>query len=567
MTIQHIDPNLIDPNPYQPTTRIVFTPEQLADLESVKEIGFIFTPIARPYKTGRFQMNVGWRRRCAWLLFRPGEPMPLDVQDLTDEQMFDQSAIENGQRADLSAIEKAHLLQRAITEFGMTQGKAGKLLSLGQAAVSNLLRLLQLPDGVQAHINERRIPERIARQLVPIARIAPTHISKIADKIAQSPDDEKESLADDEIWTLLIAKGKPIGSLPWPSGWKLAAAVKIEGQTENPPACQDCPARIIANRKPFCARPVCFQIKLAAWTVRELERLSKKLGIPIAGKGEQAVRVALDYNNDDRARKLLESKSRAELFRLMPSDDHLYYHEHVLGSNAVALAAFDPKILERKTGEPVPVKKANEIPEQKRKREAAEERKREQRRKEKSRLRKDKADIFWLVAHTAEVVAPTLVISGGILEFAEDIIDNRFYSLHADWPEMKDLKNDLHRETGAKGKAREPILRQSIIISEANRELSAFSPEEQFSWPRARNKIEELIVNTLKLQLPAGWDQPPIHQTPSNCWVCGTFTSMDHITKIDESKGWQTTADGRVTCSDACRQAKAKIKTAQRGKK
>jgi hypothetical protein len=50
--------------------------------------------------------------------------------------------------------------------------------------------------------------------------------------------------------------------------------------------------------------------------------------------------------------------------------------------------------------------------------------------------------------------------------------------------------------------------------------------------------------------------EPPVHQTDSNCWVCGRFTANDHITKIDEGEGWQTAIDGAVTCSNACRAKK-----------
>ena len=147
-----------------------------------------------------------------------------------------------------------------------------------------------------------------------------------------------------------------------------------------------------------------------------------------------------------------------------------------------------------------------------------------------------------------------MLISGGILEFAQDIIDHRFYSQFNEWEEMKVHTNDLEKEVSkAKGEARELLLRRQIIISEANRELGAFRPEEQFSWPRACGKIEHLISKTFKLPLPAGWDQSPVHRTDSNCWVCGRFTSMDHITKIDEAAGWQTAPDGAVTCSNKCR--------------
>jgi len=563
MTIQLVDPNLIDPNPYQPPTRLTFTPNQLADLESVKALGCLQTPRARPLAGGRFQIVYGWRRRCAWLLYRPGEPMPLDVVDATDEQLFDQAAIENGQRADLSAIEKAVIVQHAIADFNKTQLAAGQLVGLSsQGAVSNLLRLLKLPEAVRDLVRTGDLPERLARQLVPLTTFpVEKQLERIAHAIAKAPASEREKIAENEISALIRQYCKRLHFDGWAKEWNPGSAALIDGNSEILPACSACPLYIIIHDGAHCGRPACYDAKQHAWTQRELERLSQKLGIPIAGDGDKAVKLVIDYNNDDRAKELLRSKSRAELFRLMPNDDgkRNYYHEQVLGSNAVVLAAFDQKLLDRKAAQPVPPKTADETPAKKAVREAAEERERDKRRSEKAALRKAKADIFWLISHTAEAVAPMMLISGGILEFAQDVIDHRFYSQFNDWPEMKVHTNDLERKvTEAKGEPRELLLRRQIVVSEANRELNAFRPEKQFSWPRALGKVEHLIAKTFKLPLPAGWDQPPIHHTPVNCWTCGTFTSMDHITKIDEAAGWQTAADGRVTCSDKCRDVEAR---------
>ncbi len=560
MTTQYVDPNLVDPNPYQSPMRLSFTPEQLADLDSVMKIGFIHMPIARPHPTepGRFQMNVGWRRRCAWLFYRKGETMPLDVQELSDEQMFEQSAIENSQRADLSAIEKANIIQRAIAEFGKSELEAGKLVGLTtQGAAGNLLRMLRLPGTVQDLVRTHEMPERLARQLIPLTAFpVEKRLEHIAKEIAKAPAAEREEIAERTIAEVIMNYCRRLSPDDWPKEWKPDIAVKIDGSTEIPPACSACPLYIKNREGAWCGRPLCHAAKYHLRAQRELERISKKLGIPIAQDGDKAVKLDIDYQNDDRAKEMLRSKSRAELFRLMPNDDgkRNYYHEQVLGSNAVVLAAFDPKLLDRKAGQPVPPKTARETPEVKAHREAAEERERDKRRNEKARLRKAKADIFWLVSHTAEAVAPKMLISGGILEFAEHVIDHRFYSQYTDWPEMREFRQSLEKEMSqAEGEARELVLRQRIVISEANRELNTFRPEEQFSWPRALGKIETLISKTFKLALPAGWDQPPIHHTPANCWVCGKFTSQDHITKIDEAAGWQTAPDGTVTCSDECR--------------
>ena len=99
--------------------------------------------------------------------------------------------------------------------------------------------------------------------------------------------------------------------------------------------------------------------------------------------------------------------------------------------------------------------------------------------------------------------------------------------------------------------------REAILLHLINERISAYDPKQIYNWERAVKTIEGLCAATeLDLKLPKGWNEPPVHQTESNCWVCGRFTANDHITKIDEGEGWQTAADGAVTCSDACRAKK-----------
>lgn len=99
----------------------------------------------------------------------------------------------------------------------------------------------------------------------------------------------------------------------------------------------------------------------------------------------------------------------------------------------------------------------------------------------------------------------------------------------------------------------------AILLHLINERISAYNLKQIYNWERAVKTIEGLCAATeLDLKLPKGWNEPPVHQTESNCWVCGRFTANDHITKIDEGKGWQAAADGAVTCFGACR-AKAAL--------
>src|SRR5574337_538196 len=126
MTLQDLDPKLIDPNPFQQASRLADA--DLSDLDSIREIGLLQIPTVRPHPdvAGRYQRISGHRRQAAWIKLRPGELMPNDVQlFVSDREMFEHLVMENADRRDLNAIEKALTLQRYMQTFQVGQGEAG----------------------------------------------------------------------------------------------------------------------------------------------------------------------------------------------------------------------------------------------------------------------------------------------------------------------------------------------------------------------------------------------------------------------------------------------------------
>jgi len=581
MTIQLTDPNLIDPNPYQPATRLTFTPVQLADLDTIRDVGLLQPPRARPIADGRFQIIYGWRRRCAWILYRPGELMPLDVVEATDVQLFEQAAIENAARQDLSAIEKAGIVQRAINEFGMTQLQAGRLVSLAsQGAVSNILRLLQLPQPAQDLVNSGDIPERLARQLVPIVKIAPDKVGHIAHAIAKAADADKEDVTDNELRDVLRKSGIRLEtSNSWPLDWKPQVAARLSAASDEqtiPPACNGCPVHVVVGRISYCGRKSCYAAKMAEWTDRELKRVSDRTGIPIWDKiaGETVHVLAIGYADEARVRTWVNSKTkRPDSLWLVPNDDKrndFYYHANILGSPNVLLASTVKSILDHKADEIRQEKIGSETESEKAKREAAEEREREKRRDARSAQRKAQSDICWLVFNTAKELEPQMTITGGVLDYAIGLCErftnypsstwneyiaafDEFKGKHPYW-RAAEVRDKLTSSPSDEEK------RRYILIRELANEISGYNPETQFDWKRACNAVK-VISAKFRLDLPDDWDKPPIHHTSANCWICGRFTSMDHITKIDEAAGWQTAPDGTVTCSDECRKQVAVVET------
>ena len=132
---------------YQPRTQM--HEEAIAELaDSIRSQGLIQPILVRPIGSGRYEIIAGERRwRAAQ---RAGlKEVPVVVREVRDEAALAMALIENIQREDLNALEEAAGIQRLIEEFGMTHQSAGEAVGRSRTAVSNLLRLLQLPASVQ----------------------------------------------------------------------------------------------------------------------------------------------------------------------------------------------------------------------------------------------------------------------------------------------------------------------------------------------------------------------------------------------------------------------------------
>lgn len=154
----------IVPNPNQP--RRDFQPEALQELAaSIRLRGIIQPLIVRDMGNGRYEIVAGERRWRAAQLAQVHE-LPVIVRDFTDAEVIEVAIIENIQRADLNAIEEALAFRQLMERFGHTQEKLAEALSKSRSHIANLLRLLQLPDDVQAFVREGKITAGHARALI-----------------------------------------------------------------------------------------------------------------------------------------------------------------------------------------------------------------------------------------------------------------------------------------------------------------------------------------------------------------------------------------------------------------
>ncbi len=155
----------VSPNPYQ--ARTVWNPEDLRELAaSVRANGVIQPIIVRPFQ-GAYQLIAGERRLRAAEMAGLAS-VPALVREVTDEQLFEWSLIENIHRRDLNAIERAKAYQRYLGAFSLTQTEAAERLGEDRSVVANYLRLLDLPDEIKQMLVDGRLTMGHARAILSL---------------------------------------------------------------------------------------------------------------------------------------------------------------------------------------------------------------------------------------------------------------------------------------------------------------------------------------------------------------------------------------------------------------
>lgn len=155
----------IVPNPNQP--RIHFNETELRELsESVQEHGVLQPLLVRKRGNG-YEIIAGERRYQASKLAGL-EELPVIIKDVNDEEMLALALIENLQRSDLNPVEEAKGYRQLIDASGMTQEALSKAVSKSRSAITNSLRLLDLPEVVQQMIFEGKLTAGHARAILAV---------------------------------------------------------------------------------------------------------------------------------------------------------------------------------------------------------------------------------------------------------------------------------------------------------------------------------------------------------------------------------------------------------------
>lgn len=218
--------NEIEPNRDQP--RKIFEEQALAELSaSIKEHGVLQPLLVRPMADGSYRLVAGERRYRAARMAGVTE-VPVTIREMTDEEESIFALIENLHREDLNAIEEAQGIKTLIDTFGFTQEEAAQKVGKSRTAVTNSLRLLNLPEDISALVRDGKISMGHARALLSFedtaeaSRVAQLvvkdgisvrdveRLAKSAQKTKKSPEkrEKKRDIFYDEVE---IALSKMLG--------------------------------------------------------------------------------------------------------------------------------------------------------------------------------------------------------------------------------------------------------------------------------------------------------------------------------------------------------------------
>jgi ParB family chromosome partitioning protein len=187
------------PGKYQP--RRTMDQSKLAELaESIKAQGVIQPIVVREMGSKSFEIIAGERRWRASQLAGLAQ-VPVVVREVDDRTVVAMALIENIQREDLNPLEEAIALQRLIDEFDLTHAQAADAVGRSRAAVSNLLRLLELPPEIRVLVETKALEMGHARALLTLAPQA-------AIALARQAAENGWSVREVEHRAQLLAAGK-----------------------------------------------------------------------------------------------------------------------------------------------------------------------------------------------------------------------------------------------------------------------------------------------------------------------------------------------------------------------
>lgn len=188
-------------NPEQPRVALDKSVERLS--ESLRKHGMMQPIVVTRDAQGQYQILAGERRwRAAQLAQMKSVPVVLREGNLSGEEMLELALIENIQREDLDAIEKAKGCSRLAGTYGLTQEEIAERLGYQRSTVANLVRLLELPEHIQEDVSRETISAGHARALLKLQG------AEVQDQAWREVRGGGHSVRDTEQLCARLAKGE-----------------------------------------------------------------------------------------------------------------------------------------------------------------------------------------------------------------------------------------------------------------------------------------------------------------------------------------------------------------------
>lgn len=162
--------SLLHPSKFQP--RKYFDEESLKELAgSIEKNGIIQPVVVRkdPNNEG-YEIVAGERRWRASKVINL-DSVPVIIKDLNDKECLEVSIIENIQRQDINPIEEGEAYRKLIDEFSYTHEELASTLGKSRSHITNMIRMLSLPNGVKTMINEKKLSMGHARALINVENV------------------------------------------------------------------------------------------------------------------------------------------------------------------------------------------------------------------------------------------------------------------------------------------------------------------------------------------------------------------------------------------------------------
>lgn len=227
--LREIDIDSVVPNEFQPRRR--FEEESLAALtDSIRELGVLQPILVRPSADGRYELIAGERRWRA--ARRAGLPtIPSVVRTTDDVSSLEQAIVENLHRQDLNALEEAAAYQQLVDDFGFTQDEVAKRVGKSRSAISNTLRLFQLPASVQRLVSGGQLSAGHARAVLSVSDPAAQKI--LANQIVEEDLSVRDAEEAAKALDLGAEDTNEAPSKPTKGRRKSASALEVERLLED----------------------------------------------------------------------------------------------------------------------------------------------------------------------------------------------------------------------------------------------------------------------------------------------------------------------------------------------